>query len=197
MGLSDHSLTGFRPQTEEELREWEEAFIAVECYLGALQVRNRLLMAEMVRDILRRAVARRREEPDRPPRVIAIEEAMAEISRWTQELLAEPLEKNRLAARGRLALLLADMPGKWQSTFLTTPPWPAPFVDSMRKSYLAAGPQFSSLTMNPRPLELNAFGVGAAQWWETMDRQPLVRKMFFLAFLLLLAATVWTLFFLH
>jgi len=194
MGVSDHSLTGFRPQSEEELLDWEEAFIAVECYLGALQVRNRLLVAEMVRDILRRAVARRREEPDRPARVLAIEEAMAEISRWTQELLAEPLERKRLAARGRLALLLADMPGKWQSIFLTPPPWPKPFVDAMRTSYLAAGPQFAALTMKPRPLELNAFGSGAAQWWETMDRQPIVRKMIFGVFLLLVAAAVWFLF---
>ena len=194
MGVPDHSLTGFLPQSEEELLDWEEAFIAVECYLGALQVRNRLLVAEMVRDILRRAVARRREEPDRPARVLAMQEAMVEISRWTQELLAEPLEQNRLAARGRLALLLADMPGKWQSIFLTPPPWPQPFVDAMRTSYLAAGPQFAALTMNPRPLELNAFGSGAAHWWETMDRQPIVRKMIFGLFLLLVAATIWFLF---
>ncbi len=48
----------------------------------------------------------------------------------------------------------------------------------MRKSYLAAGPRFANLTMVPKPLELNVIGEGAAQWWETMDRRPIVRRMF-------------------
>jgi hypothetical protein len=32
--------------------------------------------------------------------------------------------------------------------------------------------------MAPRPLELNALGTGAAQWWEIMDSRPVVRKIF-------------------
>jgi hypothetical protein len=89
-----------------------------------------------------------------------------------------PLENRRLAARGRLALLLAGMPDKWQGVFLTPAPWPPEFVDAMRRSYLAAGPRFAALTMVPKPLELNALGSGAAQWWETMDRKPIGRIMF-------------------
>jgi hypothetical protein len=30
-----------------------------------------------------------------------------------------------LSTRGRLALLLADMPGKWQDQFLRPGPWPS------------------------------------------------------------------------
>ena len=61
----------------------------------------------------------------------------------------------------------------------------------MRKSYLAAGPTFAALTMVPKPLELNAIGSGAAQWWETMDRRPIVRLMFIGLLILLGMTTVW------
>lgn len=194
MDLSRHSLGNLRPLNEEELQEWEEAYAAVEAYFQALRLRNRLLVAELVRGILWRASARRAQEPNKPARLLAMEEALTEVAEWTQDLLDVPLENRRLAARGRLALLLAGMPDKWQGVFLTPRPWPPAFVDAMRKSYLAAGPQFASLTMVPKPLEFNAIGSGAAQWWDTMDRKPIVRFMFggLLVFLVLLG--VWFIF---
>ncbi len=191
MGPPRHSLDTLRPLNELELNEWEEAYAAVEAYLQALRLRNRLLVAELVRSILWRASARRVNEPEKPARLLAMEEALSEVAEWTQDVLDVPLENRRLAARGRLALLLAGMPGKWQGVFLTPEPWPPEFVESMKKSYLAAGPQFAQLTMNPRPLELNAIGSGAAQWWETMDRQPVVRFMFVGLLIGLLILTVW------
>jgi hypothetical protein len=180
--------------SEQELAEWEEAYIVVEAYLGALRIRNRLLTAELVRGILWRASARRASGANEPARVLAMEETLREIANWTQQVLDEPLENNRLAARGRLALLLADMPGKWQSSFLTPRPWPPAFLDSMRKSYLAAGPSFASLSMTPRPLELNVFGNGAAQWWETMNRRPVIRKMATIVTVGLLGFLLWYIF---
>jgi len=191
MGLSNQSLEPFRPLTENELDEWEQAYAAVEAYLQALRIRNRLLAAELVRGILWRASARAANEPGKTPRFLAMEEALAEIANWTQDVLDEPLENRRLAARGRLALLLAGMPGKWQGVFLTPPPWPPEFVDSMRKSYLAAGPQFAELTMIPAPLELNALGSGAAQWQNTMNRRPILRKLFILGVLATIAGIIY------
>jgi hypothetical protein len=61
----------------------------------------------------------------------------------------------------------------------------------MKKSYLAAGPRFAALTMVPKPLELNAIGSGAAQWWETMDRKPIVRIMFSGIVLFIAALAAW------
>ena len=191
MGPPRHSLDTLSPLSEEELNEWEEAYAAVEAYLQALRLRNRLLVAELVRGILWRASARCNDEPDVPPRFLAMEEALSEIAEWTQDVLDVPLENRRLAARGRLALLLAGMPGKWQGVFLTPAPWPPAFIEAMRKSYLAAGPRFAALTMVPKPLELNALGSGAAQWWETMDRKPIVRIMFTASLLAIIAVTLW------
>ena len=191
MGPSHHSLNALHPLSEGELNEWEEAYAAVEAYLQALRLRNRLLVAELVRGILWRASARRAAEPEKPARLLAMEEALSEVADWTQDVLDVPLENRRLAARGRLALLLAGMPGKWQGVFLTPAPWPPEFVEAMKKSYLAAGPRFAQLTMLPRPLEFNAIGSGAAQWWETMDRRPSMRLMFVGLLLLLIVVTVW------
>ena len=191
MGAPRHSLETLRPLSEGELNEWEEAYAAVEAYLQALRLRNRLLVAELVRRILWRASERRVTEPDKPARLLAMEEALSEVADWTQDVLDVPLENRRLAARGRLALLLAGMPGQWQGVFLTPRPWPSELVESMKKSYLAAGPQFAELTMIPKPLELNSIGSGAAQWWETMDRKPIVGLMFTGALLAAILMIVW------
>ena len=59
-----------------------------------------------------------------------------------------------LSTRGRLALLLADMPGRWQDQFLRPGPWPNEFVVAMRENYLRAGPDFQLAKMTPRPLDL-------------------------------------------
>ncbi len=184
-------MKAFRPLTDTELDEWEQAYAAVEAYVQALRIRNRLLAAELVRGILWRASARLAQEPDKTARFLAMEEALVEIANWTQDVLAEPLENRRLAARGRLALLLAGMPGKWQGVFLTPPPWPPEFVESMRKSYLDAGPSFAELTMLPAPLELNALGTGAAQWQETMNRRPILRKIFIIAVLAVIFGSIY------
>ncbi len=194
MGVPYKSLETLRELGEVELLEWEEAYSTVEAYLCSLRVRNRLLLAELVRRILWNASARRADEPEKSARVLAMEETLREISEWTQEVLGEELENKRLAARGRLALLLAGMPDKWQGVFLTHAPWPPAFVDAMRKSYLAAGPSFAELTMVPKPLRLNAIGSGAAQWWETMDRRPIVRKMSAMLVLSLILVIAWIIF---
>jgi len=195
MGLPNQTLDSLRPLTESELEEWEDAYAAVEAYLAALHIRNRLLVAELVRGILWRASERRANEPESTARKLAMEEMLSEIGVWTERVLDEPLVDRRLAARGRLALLLAGMPDRWQGVFLTPEPWPDEFVAAMRSSYLAAGPQFAELTMVPKPLELNVIGNGAAQWWETMDRRPIVRRMFAFSLVIALIAAVWFIFF--
>ena len=61
-----------------------------------------------------------------------------------------------LTTRGRLAMMLADMPGRWQDQFLKPGPWPEEFVSAMRAGFLRAGPDFQFSEMTPRPLELGA-----------------------------------------
>lgn len=191
MVLSHHSLTDAAPLNDQELEEWEEAYAAVEAYFQALRLRNRLLVAELVRKVLWRAAKRRETEPGVPARVLAMEEALSVIATWTQQVLDEPLENSRMAARGRLALLLAGMPDKWQAVFLTPPPWPPEFVAAMRSAYLVSAPGFAGLPMEARPLDLNVFGTSAAQWWDTMDRRPIMRSLLVVLFIVLIGAAIW------
>jgi len=195
MVVSYHPLETPVPLSEAELEEWEEAYAAVEAYFQALRIKNRLLVAELVRKVLWRASTRRAAETGRAARELAMEEALAEIAAWTQNVLDEPLEHSRMAARGRLALLLTGMPDKWQSVFLTPPPWPPAFVEAMRSAYLASAPNFAGLPMVARPLELNVFGNSAAQWWDTMDRRPIIRMMFITILIAVIGATGWFIYF--
>ncbi|MCS7009098.1 MAG: hypothetical protein N2035_08410 [Chthoniobacterales bacterium] len=181
--------------TERELEEWEEAYAAVESYLQALRIRNRLLIAEKVQKILNRAQERVAKEAGLKPRTAAMEETLGEIAMWTQSVLGEPLEKGRMAARGRLALWLADMSGKWQGVFLMPEPWPGEFIKAMRSSYFVAGPGLAELKMVPHPLELSMLGEGAALWYEAMDRRPIVRKIFAALLISLLFSALWFLLF--
>lgn len=142
----------------EEEREWNEAYTKVEAYLSAYQVKNRFLLARYVSQILENTMKRSElKVGKRSVTEVALEEADREVNQWFQSVLAntrtgEP--EDRLSARGRLALVLADMPRKWQSQFLTPPPWPDEFVAAMQQSYLTSGPDFQISRMQPQPIQL-------------------------------------------
>ena len=60
-----------------------------------------------------------RREPQRSATELAVEEMDHLVNEWfAQVLQAPPAGAEMLSTRGRLALLLADMPGQWQDQFL-------------------------------------------------------------------------------
>ena len=92
-----------------------------------------------------------------------------------------------LTTRGRLALLLADMPGRWQEQFLRPGPWPQEFVGAMRETYFRAGPDFQLSKMAPRSLDL-----GPITTLTNLGRLPYVRMARYgLAYALLLIGVFW------
>jgi hypothetical protein len=138
------------------LEEWNTAYAKVESYFNSLRVRNKVLLGQMVALVIERAMHRAQQAPDRSASELAAEEMDHVVTEWFAEVLQEP-PTNRdqmLSTRGRLALLLADMPGKWQDQFLRPGPWPEEFVKAMREAYLRAGPDFQLSQMTPRPLDL-------------------------------------------
>jgi hypothetical protein len=148
-GNTPGSLAG-RP-----LEEWNAAYSKVESYFHALRVRNKVLLGQLVARVLERAMQRSAAEPQRSATELAVEEMDRLVNEWfAQVLQAPPAGAEMLSTRGRLALLLADMPGKWQDQFLRTGPWPAEFALKMREMYLRAGPDFQLAKMTPRPLDL-------------------------------------------
>jgi hypothetical protein len=138
------------------LEEWNAAYGKVESYFHALQVRNKVLLGRLVTHVLERAMRRAPNEPKRSATELAAEELDHVVTGWFAEVLqaAPSGPDHMLSTRGRLALLLADMPGKWQDQFLQPGPWPPEFISAMQKAYLQAGPDFQLSKMTPRPLHL-------------------------------------------
>jgi len=138
------------------LEEWNEAYVKVERYFKALRVRNRILLGNLVNQVLERAMRRAPNELTRTASELASLEMDHVIGEWFAEVLRESRDgaEQMLSTRGRLALLLVDMPGRWQEQFLRPGPWPEEFARRMRESYLSAGPDFQLARMTPRPLDL-------------------------------------------
>jgi hypothetical protein len=137
------------------LEEWNNAYSKVESYLSALRVRNKVLLGQLVALVLERAMRRSATERHLSATELAVEEMDHLVNEWfAQVLQAPPAGAEMLSTRGRMALLLADMPGHWQDQFLRPGPWPDEFLVAMRDGYLRAGPNFQIAQMTPRPLDL-------------------------------------------
>jgi hypothetical protein len=142
------------------LEEWNAAYSKVESYFHALRVQNKVLLGRVVNHVLKRAMGRAPNEPQRSATEIAAEEMDRVVTGWFGQVLQTSATgtDQMLSTRGRLALLLADMPGKWQDQFLRPGPWPEDFVKSMREAFQLAGPDFQLSNMTPRPLDLGPIG---------------------------------------
>ncbi len=167
------------------LEEWNAAYVKVENYFHALRVRNRALLGQLVLRVLERAMRRAPAEPDRSATQLAAEEMDRLVMEWFAAVLqgSSANADEMLTTRGRLALLLADMPGKWQEQFLRPGPWPEEFVGAMHENYFRAGPDFQLSKMAPRPLDL-----GPMATLSNLGRLPYLRMT--LIWLLFAAALV-------
>lgn len=149
------------------LEEWNVAYARVERYFYALQLHNKVVLGQLVLQVLERAMERAPAQLQVSATELAVQEMDRLITKWFEEILGErPVARNVLSTRGRLALMLADMPGQWQDQFLRPGPWPAEFVQAMRRAYLRAGPEFQLTRMSPRPLDLGPMEklVALSQW---------------------------------
>src|SRR5580698_3532882 len=171
------------------LEEWNAAYVKVENYFHALRIRNKPLLGQLTLRVLERAQKRAPAEPNRSATEIAAEEMDRIVTDWfAQVLQTSPIgSEQTLSTRGRLALLLADMPGKWQEQFLRPGPWPPEFVDAMRESFFRAGPDFQLSKMTPRQLDL-----GAITTLTNFGKLPYVRMALAWGFFaLMLVAVFW------
>jgi hypothetical protein len=139
--------------------------------------------------VLERAQQRAPAEPSRSATELAAEEMDKFVTEWFAAVLqTSPTGTDQmLSTRGRLALLLCDMPGKWQDQFLRPGPWPEEFVEAMRETFFRAGPDFQLSKMVPRPLDL-----GPITTLSNFGKLPYVRMISaWLLFGLLLVAIFW------
>ena len=124
-----------------------------------------------------------------------MEETRRVISTWFQRVTGEHLPDDMIEAQSILALLLADMPGKWQQWFLRNSEFPEEFATRLRQAYAEAGPRFRMRTMTPQILELGPVGSVAGKSLEFLNRAPrfgrLVALLFWVSVIVSLGAVLW------
>jgi hypothetical protein len=171
------------------LEEWNGAYAKVESYFHALRIRNKPLLGQLVLRVLERAQRRAPAELGISATQLAAEEMDRIVTEWFSEVLqTSPMNNDQtLSTRGRLALLLADMPGRWQDQFLRPGPWPEEFTSAMRETFFRAGPDFQLSKMTPRPLDL-----GPITTLTNLGRLPYFRMVLvWTLFALLLVVVFW------
>ncbi len=176
---------------------WDEAFLRVESYLRAHQIESRIVLNRLAVEILAaaRAVADSPAGAGADPVTLAMREAERRTTAWFAGVLgdaADP-EDERLGTRGRIALVMADVPARWPQHFLASTPPPPELVEAMRAAYLEAGPELELTRMVPRPLDFGPIANVADEAWKTFKRWPVLRAVVGWTFFVgLLAAAWWT-----
>jgi len=175
MELSLESLNSFRPKTGT-LEQWNAAYVRVEDYLRAHRIHNRLHQSRLIQRVLSAAAGRHEQNPALDPVTLAIEETDRLMDGWFSELLDEKdLPHDRIAAEGRVALLVADGTARWPYAFLDDRNVPADFAQAMKQSSLRAGPDLAVSSMVPREIDLGTITEAAGQTLERIEGQPVLR----------------------
>lgn len=171
---------------------WDEAYLRVESYLRAHQIESRIVLNDLTADIIREARQRSPREPGVEPLVLAMRVANERMAAWFDHLLAENgTQSERISVRGRLALVMADVPGRWPHYFLRPETPPADMVQAMRAAYIEAGPELQFSNMAPRPIDLGPIANVAGETWRTFLRWPILRAVTGWLIILGLLAMTW------
>lgn len=156
--------------------EWDEAFLRVESYLRAHQIESRMLLTRLTGDIIADAQVLAAQIPHEAPVTVAMRLAHARIGEWMQRAMGEgSWDDERFRARGRLALLMSELPERCPQNFLGTDPLPDDVRSRITAAQLVAGPEMRPLTMPPAMLEFPLVEMAEAKW-VTFSRSAFVRS---------------------
>ncbi len=174
---SFETLGSFRPKTGS-MDAWNAAYVRVEDYLRAHRIHNRLHQSRLIQAVLERAARRHEQDPSRNPTALAAEEMDALMQRWFAATLGPTADSaERIAAVGRLALLLCDGPQKWPYAFLDEKVLPPEFAAAMRTGAIEAGPDLAVSSMVPRPIDLGPIPEAAGETIERIENWPILRTL--------------------
>lgn len=153
--------------------EWDEAFSRVESYLRAHRIESRVLLNQLATDIINRARKLAESHPGEAPVTLAIQVAQGQIGEWMCQMVGGgDWSDARFRARGRLALLLADIPVRCPEQFLRELP------DDVRarlaNAQIEPGPELRLSSMPSAPLEFPSADSVEANW-VTFSRSAFLR----------------------
>lgn len=162
-----------------EAPEWDEAFLRVESYLRAHQIESRLVLNRLAHDVVTAAYSEYLRAGGGDPVALAMRMAERRTEAWFAMVLGDAVDPDdeRLGTRGRIALVMADVPARWPQCFLSEAPPPDELVREMRAAYLEAGPEMEISRMVPRPLDFGPIANAADEAWRTFARWPVLRVL--------------------
>lgn len=152
----ESSLPVADPSTGPADPAWDEAFLRVQSYLRAYGLESPVLLNQATSSLIEEA--RTRPVPEQTEPVgLAMEVARSRISAWfAQAGLPVGSEGEQMHVQGRLALIVADLPGRWANHFLSPDPVPAELSAAMSSLRVLPAPEMRPTSMSPEPLE---FGI--------------------------------------
>lgn len=145
--------------------DWDEAFVRVESYLRSHHLESRVLLTHLTTEILKSARALAAQMPGEAPVTVAMRVAHAQIGEWLQGVLHEgDWADERFRARGRLALLMSELPQDCPEKFLSSEPLPPEVEGRLVESRLEPAPEFRLTPMPPAMLEFPIAEYAEGKW---------------------------------
>jgi hypothetical protein len=158
--MQNASATVVRASRDNE-PSWDEAFVRVESYLQAYGLTSRMLLNQITAAIIDEARAKVQTEPDADPVRIAMELTQSRIGAWlAQSGQQVDWTNEKVRAQARLALIIADLPGRWPNQFLSSDPFPAELAAAITSSQILPAPGMHVSNMAPEPLEFGLLEPG-------------------------------------
>lgn len=139
---------------ESSYQRWDEAFTRVESYLRAYHLQSRVLLNQVVAEIIEEARRKVSEDGSLKPVAAAMEIAQQRVGLWVSKAgFPADWEDGRERTRARLSLILAELPTRWSRAFLSNDPAPEALKTALREGSLQSGPELRFRNMAPAPLE--------------------------------------------
>jgi hypothetical protein len=135
---------------------WDEAFLRVQSYLRAYGLESPVLLSQATNSLIDEA--RLKASYSRvEPLHLAMEVTRCRIGAWLAQVGFPVGSANeQIHVHGRLALIIADLPGRWANHFLSPDPVPPELSAAMASLRIMPGPEMRPSSMAPEPLE---FGI--------------------------------------
>ncbi len=173
---------------DTELEHWNHAYVRVETYFASLRIRNREFLSHTVQRSLQNAMSRAAREPGLEPVVAAMQEAERLVDQWIGTIMgtSQTHANERHSAKGRLAMLLSNVPTEQQQQFLEQERAPAEVLPGSSDWFHPASARREAIIMRPQPLNLGLMGTLA----EALERpRPSLLFLTFLGVLVYLLLT--------
>jgi hypothetical protein len=140
---------------------WDEAFLRVEGYLRSYGLESHVVLNQITYSIIAEAQACAHDANAPDPVALAMEVTHSRIGAWFARS-GHPIDwsDGRSRAQSRLALIIADAPGRWANSFLSQDPLPEELVAAMASFQMLPAPDIRQSGMAPEPLEFGLLEPG-------------------------------------